>query len=272
MAVLTEYAHGQFNWVDLAAGDMAEAKAFYTGLFGWDCVDQDTQGGPPYAIFEIGGKRLAGLGQLSDDMRSQGVPPAWNSYVNVADLESTISKCQELGGAAPMPVCKIMDAGSMAMILDPGGAPLFLWQADKHLGAGLVNEVGTHCWNELATRDLKQSKNFFGKLFGWTFEANDDSPAPYYNIKLGNIKLDGGKHGDRLNGGMMQMTEEWGDAPPHWTVYFHVADIHEYEKRLEQLGGQKIHGPFETPVGPIIVSADPQGAAFNAIQMTVAPD
>ncbi len=262
MAVLTEYAHGQFCWVDLAAGDMAEAKAFYTALFGWDCVDQNTQGGPPYAIFELGGKKLAGLGQLSDEMRAGGVPPAWNSYVNVDELAAAIAKCQELGGQVPMPAMQVLDAGSMAMITDPGGAPLFLWQADKHLGADLVNEVGAQCWNELATRDLQQAQDFFGQLFGWTFEANDDSPAPYYNFKLG----------DRLNGGMMQMTEEWGDAPPHWSVYFHVADIHQYAERLEELGGKKIHGPFDTVVGPILVSADPHGAAFNAIQMTVDPD
>ena len=44
MATFDSYTHGQFNWVDLMSKDMAGAKAFYTGLFGWDVADQDTQG------------------------------------------------------------------------------------------------------------------------------------------------------------------------------------------------------------------------------------
>ena len=41
----------------------------------------------------------------------------------------------------------------MAFVLDPGGVPVGLWQANQHIGATLVNEPGAVMWNELITTD-----------------------------------------------------------------------------------------------------------------------
>ena len=68
------YEHGQFCWVDLASHGMAKAKQFYGALFGWSADDQDTRGGPPYAMFRLEGRTVAGLGELNDAMKSQGIP------------------------------------------------------------------------------------------------------------------------------------------------------------------------------------------------------
>ena len=87
MSTRTEYAHGEFSWVDLSSHDMGGAKEFYGNLFGWTAEDQETAGGPPYAMFKKGGKIVGGLGQLNDEMKAQGVPPMWNSYVNVDDAK-----------------------------------------------------------------------------------------------------------------------------------------------------------------------------------------
>ena len=62
--------HGQFNWVDLMAHDMASAAEFYEGLFGWKSEQQDTQGGPAYVCFTIDGEHVAGLGQMNDEMKA----------------------------------------------------------------------------------------------------------------------------------------------------------------------------------------------------------
>ena len=41
MAKVEQYKHGTPCWVDLATTDLAGARAFYAGLFGWEYVDEE---------------------------------------------------------------------------------------------------------------------------------------------------------------------------------------------------------------------------------------
>ena len=56
-------------------------------------------------------------------------------------------------GTVEMPVMQILDAGRMAILSDPEGARLSIWEAGEHIGAGLVNEPNSLAWNDLGTRD-----------------------------------------------------------------------------------------------------------------------
>ena len=103
MPVMSQYKHGQFSWVDLNAHDAQASARFYSGLFGWNAIEQDTGGGPPYWIFELNGKQVAGMGQMSDEMKSQGAPPLWNSYVNVDNCQEIENRVAELGGNVLIP-------------------------------------------------------------------------------------------------------------------------------------------------------------------------
>ena len=80
---------------------MAEAKKFYGEVFGWSVEDQDTGGGPPYAIFTNDRHQVAGLGQMSDEMKAQGIPPHWSNYVNVDDAEAVAARLACLMNDAP---------------------------------------------------------------------------------------------------------------------------------------------------------------------------
>lgn len=42
----------------------------------------------------------------------------------------------------------------------------------------------------------------------------------------------------RLQGGMMEMTEEWGDIPAHWMSYFMVENCDAAVAKATELGGQ----------------------------------
>ncbi len=253
----TSYKHGEFSWVDLNAHDMDAAGKFYGDLFGWKTVMMDTQGGPPYAQFEQGDLVIGGLGQMSDEMKAQGIPPLWNNYVNVDDAEATASKAQQLGGQVIVPVMQVMDAGWLAYLQDPTGAVFAIWQKNHSAGATIRNEPNAFGWNELATRDIEAAKTFYGELFGWEFEENTMSPAKYYICNV---------DGENA-GGLMEMTEEWGEIPPHWSVYFCVADATATANKLTELGGTVRVPPFDTHVGQIAILADAQGAGFNIIQL-----
>ena len=212
-------------------------------------------------MFQLEGQAAAGLGEASDEMKSQGIPPMWNSYINVDDIEATVKKAQELGAKITVPPMKVVDAGWLAFFFDPAGAHVALWQEDKHFGAQVVNEPGSLCWNELATRDIEKSKDFYGKLLGWEFAEREGTPTQYCVVK--NKGTD--------NGGLMQMNEEWGDMPPHWMVYFAVSNTDTTAKRIQEAGGKICVPPFDIPMGRISVVNDPQGAVFSLISLNDPP-
>lgn len=258
MTKYDSYLPGQFCWIDLAALDMAKAEEFYTGLFGWKTQRVDTEGGPPYANFMLGESIVAGLGELNDEMRAQGIPPMWNSYISVDNVDKCAEKTVELGGQVAVPPMDVLHFGRLAFIQDKTGGMVGLWQPGDHIGATEVNSPNCFCWNEFATRDLAGACEFFEKLLGWSFTNNAYSPAPYMVIHCG----------ENQNGGIIEMGEQWPEnIPPHWSVYFTAASIEDSTKKLTGLGGKMHHGPFETPVGPMAICADPQGAMFNLIEL-----
>lgn len=251
------YEHGQFCWVDLVAHDMHEAISFYSKMFDWDAEHQDTAGGPPYAMFFRDGEVVAGIGQMNDSMIQSGVPPMWNSYIHVDDIAEVVEETKRLDGSVVFGPDQVLDAGWMAYIQDPSGATVGLWQDGNHHGAERVSKTGSFCWNELNTRESEQARKFFGELFEWQYEHNGASPSEYYIIK----------NRDRHNGGILTMTDEWGDMPPHWMVYFVVENVAKETERLQKLGGTLHFGPFDTAAGPMSVVADPQGGTFHLIAL-----
>jgi len=64
------------------------------------------------------------------------------------------------------------------------------------------------------------------------------------------------------------MTEEFGDTPTHWGVYFAVSDADAIAARVPELGGKVLRPPFDTPVGKIAVLVDPQGAHFSVVALS----
>jgi len=257
MATFDKYEHGQFSWVDLMAPDAAAAKNFYAALFGWSHVDFPTDQGGVYTQFKSRDLSVAGLGEMSDEMKAGAMPGFWTSYVTVDDADAIAATAEALGGTITMPVMDVMTAGRMAFLADLEGAHFAIWQPGTHAGAGLVNEPVSFAWNELLTKDIKAAKAFYPALFGWNIDAADGAPVDYYEI--GN--------GGRMNGGILPWTSQMGDVPPNWGVYFSVADCDASVKGAEELGGRSIVPPRDIPPGRFAVVADPSGAVFSVMHL-----
>ena len=116
------------------------------------------------------GRDVAGMYELSPETLERGVPPHWLSYVTVADIVTTAARVRELGGTVVSGPFEVMDGGGMAVILDPQGAMLALWEPRRHAGARVVNEPGALCWNDLIAADAEAAARFYVDLFGWSFE------------------------------------------------------------------------------------------------------
>jgi uncharacterized protein len=256
MPVIESYAPGTFCWADLGTPDAAAAKRFYTSLFGWTAEDRPMGPDAYYTMLQVDGRAVAALYQ--QESAQQGMPPHWLSYISVASANEVARRAKELGGTALMDPFDVLDVGRMAMVQDPTGAVVALWEPRSHAGAAVMGEPGSICWNELATTDTARAGTFYTSLLGWAAEAQPMSAGAYTMFS------DQGA----ARGGMTAIARSWGSVPPHWLVYFAVSDIEGQTALAQSLGGAVRVPPADAPgVGRFSVLADPQGAIFAAIEL-----
>jgi predicted enzyme related to lactoylglutathione lyase len=254
---VTKYEPGTFSWVDYGAKDLDAAKAFYSELFDWSLVEVPTPTGP-YVMAQIDGKNVAALMALTEPETQTGVPPHWNSYVTIEDAEATAARIKQLGGQVFAEPFDVMGEGRMAVVGDPTGAVFCLWQPQNSIGAVLVNEPNTFCWNELYTNDLEAAERFYTSLFGW----NSKQALSSDNTRL--VEL---YNGERPAATFMEIQAEWGPMPPVWGVYFAVANCEAACEKAKGLGAQVVLEPRDIPPGRFAVIQDPQGGSFSVIQL-----
>jgi predicted enzyme related to lactoylglutathione lyase len=261
MPHVDSHTAGTINWVDMVSTDLDAASAFYTGLFGWETQDMPMPGGGEvYRFFRLGGRDAAAAGSMPPEMSAQGIPSHWNVWV-AGNADQIIEKAAAAGGQVLMAPMTLGPSGRLAMVADPGGAAVGVWEADQHIGAGVVDEPGAMSWYEVNTRAFDENKRFYGEVFGWTAEPLD---AP--GINYATWKLDG-----RTVGGMLEMNEQWEGIPSSWMVYFAVGDTDEAAKRATELGGSVGAPPFDTAFGRIAVLVDPAGGHFSVVTPVPAP-
>jgi predicted enzyme related to lactoylglutathione lyase len=257
MSVTATHAPGTFSWADLGTPDPASATRFYTGLFGWTFEDRPISDNEYYTMLFQDGKTVAALYAQPADQRSAGIPPHWLSYLAVESADRASSRATELGGTVLAPPFDVMEHGRMAVIQDPTGGVVAFWEPRNYPGAGLLGEPGALCWNELCTRDPDRAGAFYADLLSW---ARETMPMPGYEYTVF-------KRGDQPAGGMMAIQPEWGNMPPHWEIYFAVADCDATAANVPKLGGSVMKEPCDIPgVGRFAVLRDPQGATFSVLQ------
>ena len=178
MGERTSYTPGTFCWVDLVSADQGAAKRFYTSLFGWDYEDFPLGEGAFYSVAQVDGKAVAAIVPLPDP----SVPPHWNCYVSVEVADAAAARAQELGATVVLPAGDVGDSGRLAVIQDPQGALLSVWQPGEHFGAALVNGPGLLSWNDLLSPDVEASAAFYRELFGWTIEEIPEAQGQYWSI------------------------------------------------------------------------------------------
>ena len=258
MQEVPEYKPGTFCWVELGTTDSAAAKSFYTQLFGWDYDDHPMGPAGVYTMLKLNGKDAGALYELNPDMRAQGIPPHWLSYISVSNVDETAEKAKAEGATVLQGPFDVMTVGRMAVVQDPTGAVFALWQAKDHKGAGIYNVPNSFCWNELGTNDTQRAGDFYVKVFGWTKNTQNFGPMEYTMFK----------NGDRGAGGMYQITPEMGPIPPHWLVYFAVDDCDAKVQKATELGASVMKPADDIPgVGRFAILNDPQGAAFAIIKL-----
>lgn len=254
------HAPGTFSWFECGTTDAAAAKKFYTAVFGWTAIDQPLPGDMPgtYTMLKRGDDDVAGLYELAGPM-AEGVPSHWMTYVTVEDVDAKVAKAKDLGGKAITEAMDIPDVGRIAFIEDSTGGKFGIFKPGGHPGAAQLGPVtGTFGWSELATRDTAAAKLFYSELFDWKAKDSNDVGMPYTEWVAQEQHI----------GGMMEMTAQHGDAPPHWLPYVLVDDCDATMAKVETEGGKTLVPAMDIPtVGRMAVFTDPTGAALAIIKM-----
>jgi predicted enzyme related to lactoylglutathione lyase len=159
---------------------------------------------------------------------------------------------------------EVMGQGRMAIITDPSGAAIGLWQPMEHAGWEVEGVPGSVCWVELTARNFPAAKQFYIDVFGWTADKFDAPPdqqemPDYFTFKLGD--------GQAFAGGLETPAEVPAEVPSAWQPYFAVTDCSATTAKAKELGAQVLMGPTEVPmVGTFSILMDPQGATFAVLQ------
>jgi len=136
---------GRFVWFEYVSKDLPRAQGFFGELFGWTTKSVPMPDGAYTMIAAADGKTIGGY---SEPPSGAVAKPAWLPYLLVDSAAKTAAKVAQLGGTIMKDAFKVGDFATMAVVLDPQGAAVALWQPAKPEDAGEA-AVGHFTWNEL---------------------------------------------------------------------------------------------------------------------------
>jgi uncharacterized protein len=255
-----EFKPGQFCWWDLSTTNPSAARDFYTALFGWTPRDIPMGEGAVYTMLEKDGKQAAALSGMQPELAAQGVPSHWSSYIGVENADATVAKAKELNATVLAEPFDVMTEGRMAVLQDPTGAQICVWEPKNHKGAEHVGAPGGVVWNELATPNAPAAGEFYSNVFGYDLNVMPAGDMTEYTMLT---------IGESQMGGIMPMEGEmWAGIPAHWMPYFSVDNIESTVATASSNGGEvKVPPTPITGIGTFSVLKDPTGAVFSVIQM-----
>ena len=96
--------------------------------------------------------------------------------------------------------------------------------------------LGAPTWIDLTTSDLERAQQFYGAVFGWTFETGGPEYRGYVTAAV-----DG-----QVVAGLMRSDPQW-NAPDRWNTYLHTADAEVTLAGVVAAGGGSCGGVMDIP-------------------------
>jgi len=114
---------GRAAWFDITTTNIAQSKAFYEQLFGWQFTSLK---GTDLALEIVSSGRPIGTLRVAEGKIS---PFDGVVYIQVSDLPASCAKAKELGGMIPpgFPFDLSDDKGAVAIVADPAGHPIGMY-------------------------------------------------------------------------------------------------------------------------------------------------
>lgn len=237
-------------WLDLVTSDIARAQEFYGAVFGWTFSEP----GPDYGGYITASKRGHLVAGLMSTPAGYDGPDGWTTYLHTADIDVTLAAATAAGATDCGGVMDVPAKGRMALLKDPTGAFLGLWQPGGHPGFEVVNADGTPSYHQLTTTDYAGALSFYREVFDWHLDTvSDTDEFRYSTASFG---------GDPLLG-VMDGAQVLAGGPSTWSFFLGADDVDKTVQLVVDHGGSVLRDPEDTPYGRLAAVADPNGAGLN---------
>ena len=249
--------HGDPAWLELATHDLEGAAAFYGRVFGWELA---RDAGSDEAVATLGGQPVARIRPAL-----AGAPAQWTVWLKVDDVAQATSAAVSARGNVVSPPTRHEKLGWRAVVEDPAGARVGLWEAGQE-GWALGSGHGRPCWFDVISTNFAEARSFYGALGGWRY---------HYPLADGTLDISEplpGNYRHAVNGGQGEATagifdaEETAGGGSRWTMYLAVGDVDEVCMAVTAAGGEVLAGPRTMPFGRMAEVRDPHGAEFRVLR------
>jgi len=251
-----EHHVGKVIWVDLVTPDLASAKRFYSGLFGW--TFRDIHGGETdYAVAFLDGQPVGGL-------LHRLVPPgehrqpAWLAFIAVRDVDAAKRTALAHGAKVVVEPRSYPQRGRQAVFADPEGAVFAVLASSSGDPPDFLAAPGEWIWSSLLAQDPDTDAAFYQALFGYdVFDLPSDDGLEHVILSTD----------DYARASVNALPSDSSRRHPHWLNFVRVVDAVGVAAKAVALGGRVLVEPhIDRHGGKVAVVADPTGAPFGLME------
>ena len=251
-----EHHVGKVIWAELVTPDLAGAKAFYSGLFGWTFEDIHGKKAD-YAVALLDGLPVGGLFQrnVPPGERRQ---PAWLTFIAVRDVDAAKQTALEHGAKVMFGPRSFPQRGRQAVLADPQGAVFAVLASSSGDPADVLAAPGEWIWSALLTPDPDTDAAFYQALFGYdVFDVSSDDGKEHVILSSD----------DYARASVNSLPSASSHRHPHWLNFVRVVDTDAAAAKVVALGGRVLVEPHIDRHGDkAAVVADPTGAPFGLME------
>jgi predicted enzyme related to lactoylglutathione lyase len=230
---------GKVVWHDLVTPDLAGAKTFYGGLFGWSFEDVSDA----YTLVRHDGRLIAGMAEL----RTTKYASYWVPLVSVPDVDRAVASTTGAGGERLVKPFDVPGRGRVAVLRDPQDAVFGVVRTVQGDPADRI--PGSDEW--LWTSDVAASGSFYRNLVGYEVATRAVAGQQYTVLERDALPRVG------------VLAKPSPDIGNTWVCYVKVADVDAVVAKVAGLGGSVLMAPTaEVRNGTVAIIADSHGAGL----------
>jgi predicted enzyme related to lactoylglutathione lyase len=251
-----EHHAGKVVFVELVTPDLAAAKTFYAGLFGWSFRDRPF-GSVAYAEATLENRPIAGLLERPFPA-GEHRQPAWLGFFSVSNVDTAAKTALQNGGKVLFQPHDVPDLGRDAVLQDAQGAVFGVLASSSGDPPDYLAGAGEWIWSSLITTDPDDAAGFYQALFGYeVFTTADDRNGQHLIVASD----------DYARASVNGLPGNGVHSYPYWLNYVRVADAVQVAAKAVALGGRVIVAPRPDRQGSkVAVVADPAGAVFGLLE------